>query len=110
MDLFLYRSSSLIWLWCRFEFAGCQTLLLVICFKVTGGFMPRFEIEEPNRFARRANVPQLIFSPNQSHLPRRPASIKRGVSRSSRTLERDAMDALARKTRRAEAYGEVVWF
>ena len=31
-------------------------------------------------------MPQLIFSANQSHLPRRPALIKRGASRSSRTL------------------------
>jgi hypothetical protein len=39
--------------------------------------------------------------------PSRP--IQRGVSRSSRTLERDAMDAAARLTKRAYADGEVVW-
>src|SRR3954452_2140000 len=33
----------------------------------------------------------------------------RGVSRSSRTLVRDAVDAAARLTKRAEADGEVVW-
>ena len=34
---------------------------------------------------------------------------KRGVSRSSRTLGRDAVDAAAHETSVADAYGEVVW-
>jgi hypothetical protein len=41
----------------------------------------------------------LIEHPNQQHLSRRPAH-KRGVSRSSRTLVRDAMDAIASQDER----------
>ena len=51
----------------------------------------------PSRF------PQIksISTPVPSHM--------RGVSRSSRTLERDAMDAGALLTNGADADGEVVW-
>src|ERR1700732_1319670 len=36
---------------------------------------------------------KLRLIPNQIYISRRPVLIQRGVSRSSRTLERDAMDA-----------------
>jgi len=56
------------------------------------------EVEEAHRVARRANLPQpdgVDLTPKSlaSSCASRPR--KRGVSRSSRTLERDAMDALA---------------
>jgi hypothetical protein len=38
-----------------------------------------------------------------------PASTKRGVSRSSRTWRRDAMDAMSQQTNDDVADGEVVW-
>ena len=41
--------------------------------------------------------------------PRRPVLTQRGVSRSSRTLRRDAVDAAALLTNSANADGEVVW-
>jgi hypothetical protein len=56
----------------------------------------RLSLGHEPHFARRANLPQLIFTPNQKH-HLRVLSHMRGVSRSSRTLGWDAMDAAVRR-------------
>jgi hypothetical protein len=48
--------------------------------------------------------------PNQTYNSRHPAPAERGVSRSSRTLARDAVDATVPTDERRGADGEVVWF
>ncbi len=53
---------------------------------------------------------QLISKPNHRLILRHPVPTKRGASRSSRTLVRDAVDADALVTNSVEADGQVVWF
>jgi hypothetical protein len=51
----------------------------------------------------------LPLPPNQRQISPRPVLTKRGVSRSSRTLRRDAVDAKVLPTNSTSADGEVVW-
>src|ERR1700733_4201979 len=72
------------------------------------GFKPPHQAAD---FARRANLSQsapLISPPNQNQNPSS-RSDQRGVSRSSRTLVRDAVDADGALTNAPAADGEVVW-
>jgi hypothetical protein len=55
------------------------------------------------------NPSALPLPPNQRQISRRPALNERGVSRSSRTLRRDAVDAEVLSTNSANADGKVVW-
>jgi hypothetical protein len=64
---------------------------------------PKFCLSSPSR----TNI--LIFRSRDSvYIPSHPAP-QRGVSRSSRTLVRDAMDAIGAQDGRIGADGEVVW-
>ena len=65
-------------------------------------------------FARRANVPQLISTPNQRQHPRHPVPARGAARDRHGRWERDAMDAVASgaiiaRTNDIAADGEVVW-
>ncbi|WP_157449811.1 hypothetical protein [Bradyrhizobium sp. ARR65] len=57
----------------------------------------------------RVKIFRFVITPNQSHPSRVPPRLTRGVSRSSRNVRRDAVDADVSKTNDTEADGEVVW-
>ena len=80
---------------------------------------PLTDLRAKRKFLRRIKLIWPVQSHSQKYFPSRLTQITsislavpshmRGVSRSSRTWKRDAVDAAARLTKRADADGEVVW-
>jgi hypothetical protein len=75
--------------------------------RVKSNFLNRIKLFLPvqSRLQKDFSSPQTQITFKTPDVP----PIQRGVSRSSRTLVRDAMDAAALLTNSANADGEVVW-